>query len=315
MLPRDILSQSILSNFCDGKSISTFLVVAQSNANLNQDDEFLPSLIRNTLVHRFRRLREHSCLKNNSEVTDVLDVIREEIRNTSYFENGYGGSSLSLQHYSHWCAIVDYFEKQMPGPSCETRTNLTQEERHNHTREDGDDGNAESGAYTTRRSLEFTIWCGPLQTSAGIVRCAKLSSPHWTATAMEFWHRDFELFEYSLGIPPRSPPLLHLYGAVTAIAPQNYCYVMAGLCNLLNDEYDDLGRYTVIPRQENGGGDDRPDHWIVFTKQDGSLPALKCYWDHEEDDTIDWERGIERLGENAIRIMKRMGPSFGCTET
>lgn len=96
--PVDVLS-GILSLWCDGKSISTFLIVAKGNRDL-RDSHF--ALIRDALVRRYVELAEE--LRNFEEINDVLDAIREDVRNSDPRDGSF--------KFPEWCAILDYFDGQ-----------------------------------------------------------------------------------------------------------------------------------------------------------------------------------------------------------
>jgi hypothetical protein len=245
LLPGEILS--LISSFCDGRSLSTIFIAAQGSSTAVDSQ----SLIRDTLCYRYKLLSKRFMV--NPDISDVLDAIRQEI---DAWED--------TCDYSSWCAVIDYFEKQ-------------------------------------QQSSEFIIWCGPLETQYGVIQ-AYLTSSKWTATAMQYWYSEWELYQYTLGIPMRSPPLRHRYGNLWGDKE-----ILSRLRFSLNPEYDGRGRYILVPRHL----DFEANPSICFSKNEES-PSLVCYWD-EQDDT-DWELGVERLGENVIRIMNRYGRSFPVKE-
>lgn len=96
-LPSEVLS-SVLGSFLDGKSISTFLLVIQCSQQC--DSESVLSLLRNALVNRYGQLK--SKLSGDEEISDVLMVLREDIR-----------TSEEIVKFPEWCAVLDYFESQL----------------------------------------------------------------------------------------------------------------------------------------------------------------------------------------------------------
>jgi hypothetical protein len=94
-LPPEVLSK-IFACFCDGKSISSFSIVAHCSLLLDL------KCIQNALTHRFKSLARQL---QDEEIQDVLEVLGEDIRTNSSFEYEMG-------KLSEYCAILDYFELQ-----------------------------------------------------------------------------------------------------------------------------------------------------------------------------------------------------------
>lgn len=161
--------------------------------------------------------------------------------------------------FPEWCAIVDYFEGQ--------------------------------------QQQEWIVWLGSVETQLGTLPNVCLKTPNWTAGALQYWYNDFELFQFSLVPPMRSPPLpLSPFGILEALTDVE---VMERLQYTLNHEYENIGRYSLVPRHMDFDSDPS----ICFTLPADNGPSLNCYWD--EQDGYDWEEAIDRLGENVIRIMSR----------
>jgi hypothetical protein len=246
-LPPEVLS-NIFTWFCDGKTISSFSIVAQGSLLLDL------KCIQDALTHRFKYLARQL---QDEEIQDVLEVLGEEIRTNTSFEHEMG-------KLSEYCAILDYFELQK-----------------------------DRGHYI--------VWSGSIATQFGILQ-AEMNTPHWTPTSLQYWFNDFELYQFSLAAPVRTPTIPGLpYGSFVSSASTRS--IWKGLLYNLNTEMDDLGRYALVPRHL----DFEANPTIICTKRfEGNI--LNVYWDQV--DGYDWEDGIERLGVNVIRIMNRMGPSF-----
>lgn len=99
-LPAEVLSQ-ILSSFCDGKSISTFQIVARGDPS-RRESHF--ALVQDALVHRYVKLA-NKLQHHGDEVKDVLDAIREDIRTAGPDDN-----DDDVDKVPEWCAILDYFD-------------------------------------------------------------------------------------------------------------------------------------------------------------------------------------------------------------
>ena len=246
-LPPEVLS-NIFTWFCDGKSISSFSIVAQGSLLLDL------KCIQDALTHRFKYLARQQ--QQDEEIQDVLEVLGEEIRTNDSFEHEMG-------KISDYCAILDYFELQK-----------------------------DRGHYI--------VWSGSIATQFGMLQ-AEMKTPHWKPTSLQYWFNDFELYQFSLAAPVRTPTIPGLpYGFFSSATTRS---IFKGLLHNLNTEMDDLGRYALVPRHL----DFEANPTIIFTKRfEGNI--LNVYWDQVDD--YDWEDGIEKLGANVIRIMKRMGPSF-----
>jgi hypothetical protein len=254
-LPPEVLS-NILTWFCDGKTISSFSVVAQCSLLLDL------KFIQNALTYRFKYLARR-WFQDDEEIRDVLEVLGEEIRtNDSSFEQ----HDNDMGKLSEYCAILDYFELQK-----------------------------DLGHYI--------VWSGSIATQFGIIQAEmKTTSHQWTPTSLQYWFNDFELYQFSLAAPVRTPTLPGLpYGSFASSASTRS--IWKGLLYNLNTEMDVLGRYALVPRHL----DFEANPTIIFSKRfEGNI--LNVYWDQV--DGYDWEDGIEKLGVNVIRIMNRMGPSF-----
>ena len=276
-LPPEVVS-NILTWFCDGKSISTFACVVlgstttTSRRRRRQDASSSSSgwtmeVIQKALSQRYKYLaRNH--FQNNEEISDVLEVLGEQIRVDASIHCENPGDLTTLSGY---CAILDYFEQQ-------------------------------------REIDNYLIWVGPITTQFGILQ-VELRSKEWTPTSLQHWYNDFELYQFSLASPLRTPTLSGgglPYGSLTSSL--NTWKIWKIVLYNLNSELEELGRYSLVPRHL----DFEANPSILFTKRYQESKFLKCYWDQE--DEYDWEYGIEKLGQNVIRIMKRMGPSFPSVE-
>jgi hypothetical protein len=101
-LPSEVLA-AVLCGYSQGKTISTFLVVARGNATLRR---VAFPLCRGALVQRYMELRLR--VQEDDEIRDVLDIVREDIRLSEDDADDH-----IMTKFSGWCAILDYFETQL----------------------------------------------------------------------------------------------------------------------------------------------------------------------------------------------------------
>jgi hypothetical protein len=155
-LPQEVFSH-ILSRFCDGKTISTLLIVAQGNRKLSPSAF---SMVRGALVHRYIGLaasvgvsvssgndEEHDEMNpTHVEIQEILDIVREDIRLSVELDDD---SLLMTRKLSEWCAILDYFEAQIP-------------------------------------LQQYIVWVGAMQIPYGSVQ-TYFSTPHWSIGALRYW--------------------------------------------------------------------------------------------------------------------------------
>lgn len=274
-LPEVVQSQ-ILSSFCDGKSISTYFHVIHCNQSLNQISF---DLIRDALVDRYKNLASDKQFGNNEEVKDVLDIIREDIRTCQVISSVEGrmlidDGETSLREgvakkVSDYCAIVDYFDN-MRFQGSETMN-------------------------------EFILWCGQLRTQGGIIQRACLSSRIWTVTAMDFFHDQLELNNYSLTHPASDdfiPSLFETPFGFLDVELESDSELFKRTQFGLSEEPSSR-RYFLVPSQMEY------EPTIGFALSSGTQRScLICHWD--QDDEGDFEYSLTRLSENAKRILRRL---------
>jgi hypothetical protein len=288
-LPSEVLA-SVLCGFSQGKTISTFLIVALGNSTLRRS---ALSLCRGALVQRYMELSNRfaptstiTTEATTSEIRDVLDILREDIRLSTDDDDEI------ITMFSEWCAILDYFETHLALHS--------------------------SAGY---RIPQWIIWSGRIELLWGTID-AFLVTPHWTAGGMHFW-RNKELSNMML-MHPRDDDFHFTvdripYGGLFGIGQRDR--------SLLSIQSDDLQvsvlqdsivarRHALVSREESYEEYQSMafvDHSFVSRTHE-SVPVgplliapdragLCCCWDKElgEDDFDD---AISRLGEHVIRTMK-----------
>lgn len=154
-LPHEVFSH-LLSRFCDGKTISTLLIVAQGNRKLSPSAF---AIVRGALVHRYISLaasvlgswnddeeEDEEMNPTTVEIREILDIIREDIRLSVDLEDD---CLLMTRKLAEWCAILDYFEAQIP-------------------------------------LQQYIVWGGALRLPYGQVE-SYLSTPNWTIGALKYW--------------------------------------------------------------------------------------------------------------------------------
>lgn len=292
-LPSEVLA-SVLSGFSQGKAISTFLFVARGNATLKQS---ALSLCRGALVHRyielcrrFRRRRkgaeDDDDEQDSTEIPDVLDMIREDIRLSDDTDDAI------ITKFSEWCAILDYFEAQL-------------------------------SVFGVKgyKYPQWVVWSGQIEIPYGVIQ-AFLTTPHWTAGAMHSW-RSMELASSLSVNHPRTSdfhftaeriPYGSLFGMHT-MDRRRLGIQSTDIEVTVLHEYVEARRYALTPISE--GYEENPsvvfvDHSFVC-RTHGSVPvgplliapgkaSLCCCWDNEHGED-DWEEAMSCLGKHAIRIM------------
>jgi hypothetical protein len=327
-LPSEVLA-AVLGVFSNGKTISTFMIVARGNKVLRSS---ALAQCRGALVQRFVEVsRQFSAASSSSGISDssgtheavgsattttawddshnelceVLDIVREDIRLSDDNDDGI------ITKFSEWCAILDYFETQVAV--------------------------SRSVGYQVP---QWIVWCGRVDIPYGAID-AVLTTPFWTAGAMHYW-RAKELNNLMLS-HPRSQDFFFTagvaggdstpYGSLFGLTPRDV--------QLLSIQSNDLQvssvmrerntiearRHALVPRDEYF--DDVAvvtfvDHsfvsWTLQQLSDvvstdttptprlGPLliapgrQSLCCCWDKEAGEE-DWDEAMSRLGENVIRIM------------
>jgi hypothetical protein len=262
-LPDAVLSTA-LGSFLDGKSMSTFLIVIQGCSACNKKGYVL-SLLRDALAHRYGLLLQNILtLKveddEQEEMKDVLLVLKKDIR-----------TSNSTAKFPRWCALLDYFEKQL---------------LHNY------------------HHHGWIVWCGPLETVFGTFQACLRCQREWTLGALQFWYYDVELLQFSI-VHPSSRTVTAdqyndstYYGTIESLTDQGRL-LLERLYITLEHDPEHWQHYLVL---QSRCYEEQPPEFI--TPKTGDPSELLCYWDSEEH-AYDWEDALEQLGDNVIRIMKR----------
>jgi hypothetical protein len=304
------LSAVLSSEFCSGKTISTFfLIVARSNHRLRPG---ATSLCRGILVHRFIELANN--FVGEPDVKDVIDAIREDCRLSSQQDEDHGEdhvddlsrSSISIvTKLSEWCAILDYFEIHL---------RVAKEKMNNSNISD-----------MLHHPLLWIVWTGTWQIPYGETR-GYLSSSTWTAGAMQYW-RNRELMHLSWTYPRGGTlsritlPFYAMFMALDNDDDRRLRLQSGSLEDRRTHVHDDEGEgaagllarhhflvpadevYDVNPTMALG----RRKRTIVRNQaqDDDDLMSsfLECYWESQDGEEGDWEEVVSRLGESVIRIM------------
>jgi hypothetical protein len=292
-LPAEVLA-SVLGKFSRGKTISTFLMVACSHRELRPTAY---SLCRGALVQRYIELSTHPALVptvSYSEIRDVLDVIREDIR----LSNDDDDQMMAM--FSEWCAILDYFEIQL-----------------------------EATNPPHFRCPQWIIWCGQLGITYGRIN-AYLATPDWSVCALQYW-RNQELLQFTL-THPRHTDYAFIsedripYG--TLIGLQNMDRLrLERQCSDLEvhalRDVSDPRRFCLVPLNESY--DECPsivfvDHSFICHMHsshilvgpllvDPERRSLCCCWEKEIGEDL-WDLAISNFGQHAIRVMSSFGSNF-----
>jgi hypothetical protein len=314
----DTALAAILSGFCDGKTISTLALNLVSSRG-GHGPRFW-NVCRNVLVERYVRLT-HGPLHAYEEIRDVLDITREDIRLSTNEDDDI------VTKFSHWCAILDYFETQL-----HIFQQLQQQQQKQRTRIIG----------RHRREPQWIVWRGTMTVPTGGEIQAYLTTPHWTVGALRFWKQmEQENVAYCRPSPQnfvfRQPPVdddnvtvenqrVIPYGtlfAMDAVSQRRLAYQCGDLS--IDGDFDGVDerrhwRHALIPLSHlyNDLYNEPPsivlvDHGFV-SRTYTSYPvgpllvgnnrsSLCVCWDKEQGDD-DWEMAHARLGETCVQIMQ-----------
>ena len=272
------LQSSILSRYCDGKSIAIFFEVLFSSNTLRQ---LAFDLTRDALVDRYTHLAEFE-YSNYEEIRDVLDVIREEIRMCRIIQDANGQMSGDegqvtfresvAKKISDWCAIIEYFDimKSQRG----------------------------------ERSGEFVLWCGELKTQQGFgtIQKAALSSALWTVTSMDYLHDQLELSNHYLTHPAidNLPPsvLEAPYGVLDVESEEDYDVLQRIQYSLRSNP--DSARFFLVPSQMEY------ELTLGFALNQDLVKRKGLIFHWDGNDEGDFEYSLTRLAENVRRILQRL---------
>lgn len=273
------LQSAILSNFCDGKSISSYFVAVSANRLLRG---VIYDLIRDAFVDRYLKLSQVH-FRTNEEIRDVLDILREEIRMSTATLNPDGTllcsdsnrellTDSATQRISDWCAIIEYFDRMR----CQTGV---------------------------KHGL-FTLWIGTLQTQAGfgILNHAYLSSTYWSVTAMEYFYDQLELSNHYLMHPAsHGAPLAMIdsYFGVLYVENESDRNVLARIEYSLSHD-PDSARFMLVPSQMEY----EPTVGFARNRHYPELRGLAFLWNGEDDGNF--EDALRKLPDNVKRVLVRM---------
>jgi len=313
-LPTPVLA-AILGGFGSGQMLSTVLLtVARGNAQLRASA--LP-LCRGILVQRYVELAARMRDAGELEIKDVLDVVREDIRRSSSSSSctpdqidvdGDDDECNIVTQFSHWCAILDYFERQW-----------SVRRKHQHL----------------QVPTKWIVWSGTVEIPYGPTEACLMTS-QWTAGALAYW-RNRELSALTL-THPRNSRLesirLPLYGSVLGVTEdaRHRLRLQNRDLSFHDNNLDDLdwvpARQALIPMDElysslpSVAFAATPTETISANAEDEErasrtiqVPEMKCYWDAEDGEEGDWEDAVASLGEHAIRVMNNCTVLDGDGET
>lgn len=282
-IPDGVQSQ-ILSSFCDGKSISGYFHVLICNEPLRS---VAFRLVRDAIVDRYSNLARSEFAKNNEEVRDVLDIIREEIRTYKIDTQSNGGRKVIHDHdqtsilrnnlvtkISEWCAIIDYFDKMR----------------------------VRSG----ERAGQLIIWCGKLHTQGfGTIQHACVSTALWTVTTMDHFYDQLELNNHYLTHPATHASSTSDTGFMMPfgkldVESESDDAVLQRILYSLNSDVGSTRYSILVPSQLEY----EPTIGFALNDYPSQRRSLVCHWDG--DDKGDFEYSLSRLGDNVIRILIRL---------
>jgi hypothetical protein len=210
-----------------------------------------------------------------------------------------------MYNFSHWCAILDYFEVQL-----EATTSI--------------------GEVQARTCPQWIVWCGQMEITYGEIT-AYMTTPDWNVSALQYW-RDQESAQLSLTHPRNSEfvfipddqiPYGTLFGLNSAdrLRLERQCSDLE--VHTLRDTTS-AQRFTLVPLNE--AYDESPsiivvDHsYICRTHAENIMvtgpllidqrrQSLCCCWDKERSEDV-WDNAMINFGEHAIRIMRSFGEDF-----
>ena len=268
-LPESVQS-SILSIFCDGKSILNYYIALKSNESLRS---VALHMTRDALVGRYKNYANVDFAKDD-EVRDVLDFVREEIRTYKVTKNneriviGEGGESKNI---SDWCAIVQYFDVMK--------------------------------SNTGENAGEFILWSGSLKTQQGLrLQNCKLSSKYWSVEAMDYLYNELELNNQYLCHPATeglAPSIIEsgAFAFLDVDSEDDAEYLDRINYSMSTDP--DSARYILVPSQMEYDATMGFSVNQYFMDRKGFL----FYWDGEDESDFDYS--FQRLAENVKRILSR----------
>mmetsp|Transcript_30923 Transcript_30923/g.47377 ORF Transcript_30923/g.47377 Transcript_30923/m.47377 type:complete len:320 (+) Transcript_30923:194-1153(+) len=283
-LPTAVLS-NVLTDFCDGKSISTFLIVAQGS------DELRPSSFemgQGALVRRYKELAV--CLeRSHPNIAEILDVIREDIRTTDRQD-----PSFLRARFSKYCAILDYFEIQLSFTDSRHHWILwcgSIETQFGHivSYVSSPDWSLESLQqwYRNLEMLNFSL----VRPNLPDIEHEFEQVPFGTLAGLS--HRDVALIKILRGTLEYEDFTRSASNAAIWQTPLQYAYQENPPLKFCAHAYASWAL----------GNDVYPEHyhrprWLKDEE------TLCCYWDSEEEE-CDWDDAVHNLGDNVIRIMRR----------
>jgi hypothetical protein len=304
-LPVEVMA-SVLGTYSSGKTISTFVLVVYGDCTLRSTAY---TICRNALVERYVALsfkvkHIYMELELDTEIPDILDIIREDIRLSN------DDDDQIMYKFSHWCAILDYFEVQL-----EATTSMVESQ------------------VPTVTCPQWIVWCGQMEITYGEIT-AYISTPDWNVCALHYWTNQ-EASQLSLThprnnefvfIPDDQIPYGTLFGMNSSdrLRLERQCSDLE--VHTLRDTTS-AQRFTLVPLNESY--DECPsmivvDHSYICRSHaenimvtgplliDSRRQSLCCCWDKELSEDL-WDDAISHFGEHAIRIMRSFGCDFSST--
>jgi hypothetical protein len=183
----DTALAAILSGFCDGKTISTLALNVVSNRSGHCR---FWNICRNVLVERYIRLSRHGSLLSSSsssayeEIRDVLDITREDIRLSTNDDD----DDDMITKFSHWCAILDYFETQLHLFQIAAAAQSQQQQQQQSNQPSSSTSSSSPMLLPRRREPQWIVWRGNMTMPNGEIQCY-LTTPFWSVGAMRFWQQ------------------------------------------------------------------------------------------------------------------------------
>mmetsp|Transcript_31935 Transcript_31935/g.48587 ORF Transcript_31935/g.48587 Transcript_31935/m.48587 type:complete len:341 (+) Transcript_31935:49-1071(+) len=248
--------------------------------------DYAAYIVGNALKQRFHKLSENLRQRDPGQISDSLVAVLQQI--THHFQESHKGVAMKL--LSECCAILDYFEAQL----------LLIDDALEH----------------------WLIWCGVVESFYGPIK-VYVTSPYWSANAVDDWYHELELSHLSLERPQtplEKPPNLP-FGSIAGQTITDAVLIDRLQVNL-NDAYqnnNENGDYWKGMLTASQFCYDEPEAPLILTthiyptleKHDqfhrpkwlSEASSLCCYW--QTVTGCDDDSAQHRLGENIIRLMKR----------
>ena len=224
-------------------------------------------------------------------------MIREEVRLS---ENE---AVQSVENFSHWCAILDYFEIHLQiSLSC------------------------------SLKRAQWVVWSGRISLIYGEVS-AFLVTNDWSAGGVHYWRSSELASDLNLSRPRNRTDFVFTsdripYATLLSLDTSSQMRIARQASDLRIESYIDGAavddtRHALVPQSQAYEGDPDTifcDHSFVCHRHQG-VPvgplligsqvdtSLCCCWNRDlgEDD---WDQAVSNLGRHVVRIMRSFGSSF-----